>query len=151
MLQKADVAEVLAAEGQRGRSRRVIRLVAIAGAILVVAALVVWVWAGSRNGGASVYATDTVTRGTITETLVATGTLKPVEQVAIASLVTGTISSVEVDYEEPVRKGQVLARIDPEALAAQLRRAVSAVDAQIANRDAAQALVTDARAALRRA
>lgn len=151
MLQKADVAEVLAAEGQRGRRRRIIRLAAMAVAVLAVAALAVWAWVGSRNAGASAYATDTVSRGTITETLVATGTLEPVEQVSIASLVTGTISSVEVDYEEPVRKGQVLARIDPEALAAQLRHAVAAVDAQMANRDSAQALVTDARAALRRA
>lgn len=151
MLQKADVAEVLAAEGHRGRRRRVIRLLAIAAAILVVAALAIWAWAGSRNAGASAYVTDTITRGTLTETLVATGTLEPVEQVSIASLVSGTISSVEVDYEEPVHKGQVLARIDPEALAAQLRHAMSAVDAQMANRDSAQALVTDARAALRRA
>src|SRR5690242_6359410 len=108
MLQKADVAEVLAAEGHRSRQRRIFRLAMIAAAVLVIAVLGVWVWVASRTAGAAAYSTDTVTLGTITETLVATGTLKPVGQVSIASLVTGTISSVEVDFEQPVRKGQVL-------------------------------------------
>ena len=151
MLQKADVAEVLAAEGRRSRRGRVVGLAVIAALVLIVAGGGAWWWAGWRNSAVSAYTTDPVVLGAVTETLVATGTLEPVEQVSITSLVTGTISSVEVDYEQAVHKGQVLARIDPEALAAQLKRAVAAVDAQVASRDAARSAVTDANAAQLRA
>lgn len=151
MLQKADVAEVLAAEGRRGRARKYARLGLIASVVLVAIGVAGWWWIGTRLSAASTYSTEVVQRGTITETLVATGTLQPVQQVSVASLTTGTVRYVAVDYNQPVHAGQVLAQIDPGGLDAQLKHAMAAVDIQSANRRTADALVRDAQAALDRA
>src|SRR5690606_25598149 len=97
------------------------------------------------------YLTDPVTRGDITVTLTASGTIEPTRSIPLSSLVSGTIVSVEVDYNDPVARNQVLARLDPADLEASRRRAVAAADVASANSDAARAGVDDARAALRRA
>jgi HlyD family secretion protein len=150
MLQKADVAEVLAAEASRGRSRRYVRIGIVAAAVILAVAAGVWGWSIWRNATTVNYLTETVARGDITVTLVATGTLEPTLEVSVASLVSGTITSVGVDYNDTVTKGQLLAQIDPTDLEATQRNARAKLDAATANRDAAQATVDDSLAALRR-
>ena len=66
MLQKADVAEVLAAEGRRSRRGRVVGLAVIAALVLIVAGGGAWWWAGWRNSAVSAYTTDPVVLGTVT-------------------------------------------------------------------------------------
>ncbi|WP_055046686.1 efflux RND transporter periplasmic adaptor subunit [Devosia sp. A16] len=149
MLQKADVAEVLRAEAKRGRHGTLLRLAIGAGVILVIAAGVAVLF--SRLGsGSTAYETTTVSRGDILVELTATGTLVPTRQVAVSSSLTGTIASVDVDYNQPVRKGQLLARLDLRPFDLQVRRAVATVDIQQAARDTARAGLSDAEAAWRR-
>ncbi len=50
----------------------------------------------------------------------ATGTVNPQNTINVGTQVSGTISEVDVDYNSKVKKGQVLARLDPTALQAQL-------------------------------
>ncbi len=147
----SSIAEILRIEERRGRRRRLTRMGIAAAALIVFLAGGAWLWSSWRSGATLAYVTDPVTRGDLVVLLTATGTLQPSQQVAVTSLVTGTIASVTVDYNETVKKGQVLARLDTPELDNQLDRAIAMVDAQTASRDAASAAVTDAEAALRRA
>jgi len=150
MLQRANVAEVLKTEDRRGQRGRTIRIAISALVVLAVVGGGYLLWSGLRGGSNVAYSTVPVTRGNVVVTLTATGTLEAVQQVAVASLVTGTIASVDVDYNQPVSKGQVLARLDLHPFDLRLRRAMAMVDVQAASRDAAAAGVSDADAALKR-
>ncbi len=150
MLHRADVAEVLKAEGRREKRGRLLRLTIIATIIIVALAGTTALWFILRGGAVATYATAPVSRGDIAVLLTATGTLEPRQQVSVSSVVTGTISSVDVDYNQPVIKGQALARLDLRSFDLRLRRAVALVDAQAAGRDAAAASVADAEASLQR-
>lgn len=150
MLQKADVAEVLAAERRHGtKSKSLVWIVA--GAILLAATVGWFVWQAASKSGASTYVTESIAPGDLHVSLVATGTLQPVHDVAVSSIVAGTIVSVDVDYGQAVVTGQPLAHLDPSDLKAQLDHAQALVDAQTASRDAAAANVDDAVNALHRA
>ena len=75
------------------------------------------------------YNTVAVTRGELTATVTATGILNPVVNVTVGSQVSGRISKLNVDYNSPVTKGQVLAEIDP----ATYQATVEQVTADLAN------------------
>lgn len=57
--------------------------------------------------------TTAVTRGEITKTVTATGTLNPVVNVTVGSQVSGRISKINVDYNSVVKSNEVIAEIDP--------------------------------------
>jgi HlyD family secretion protein len=59
------------------------------------------------------YRTETVDKGTVSETVTATGTISAVTTVQVGSQVSGIISRIYVDYNSPVTKGQLLAELDP--------------------------------------
>jgi HlyD family secretion protein len=81
-------------------------------AIVVVAAGGVWYFERG-NSDAPQYQTTTVERGELTKLVTATGTLNPVVNVTVGSQVSGRISILNVDFNSPVTKGQVIAEIDP--------------------------------------
>ncbi len=89
----------------------------------------------SKNG--VTYRTEQVTRGEIRETVTATGTVNPVTTVQVGTQVSGTIKEIYVDFNSVVRKGQLIAQIDPAFFETQLAQAR-------ANRDRAQAALRDA-------
>src|SRR5215475_2725580 len=68
-------------------------------------------------------ATAQVTRGDIVDTVGATGTLQAVTTVQVGSQVSGTISELKVDFNSLVKKGQVLARLDPSLFQTQIEQA----------------------------
>jgi HlyD family secretion protein len=67
--------------------------------------------------------TVAVTRGGLTATVTATGTLNPVVNVTVGTQVSGRISKLYVDFNSPVTKGQVLAEIDPATYQAAMEQA----------------------------
>lgn len=84
------------------------------------------------------YVTSPVTRGPLTVTVTATGQLAPVTEVDIGSEVSGTVESVEADYNTRVHAGQVLARINTDKLKAVADQARAALDsAEAKTREAA--------------
>jgi HlyD family secretion protein len=85
------------------------------------------------------YQTAALTRGPISARVTATGSLSPRVTVQVGSQVSGRVLEVLVDFNSPVRKGEVIARIDPQLFAAEVSRAGS-------NRDAAAATVQRAEA-----
>lgn len=62
------------------------------------------------------YITQNPTRGDISQDVSATGTLEPTDTVEVGSQISGTIYEVLVDVNDEVKKGQILAKIDPEKL-----------------------------------
>src|SRR2546426_11843958 len=66
-----------------------------------------------RDGGDSPYVTSAADRGPITARVPATGTVNPVKTVQVGTYVSGPIQAIAVDFNSPVWRGQLLARIDP--------------------------------------
>lgn len=64
--------------------------------------------------------TATPSIGTITNTITATGTVEPIDQVEVGTQVSGVINKLYVDFNSRVKKGQVLAEIDRSKLNEQL-------------------------------
>ena len=81
------------------------------------------------------YRTAAIDRGPITQVVMATGTLQPVVTVTVGTQVSGTVLERLADFNDHVRRGQVLLRLDPANLQARLRQAQ-------AQRAAAQAALT---------
>src|SRR5205823_6493741 len=82
-------------------------------ALIIALLIVAFVVRQCRNGGAANYQTATVTRGSITQAVTATGTLNPVVNVQVGSQVSGNIAKLFVDFNSQVKAGQVVAQIDP--------------------------------------
>ena len=59
------------------------------------------------------YRTAPVTRATLTSTVSATGALSAVRTVQVGTQVSGQVAKIYVDFNDKVKKGQLLARIDP--------------------------------------
>jgi HlyD family secretion protein len=70
-----------------------------------------------------------VDTGNITQTVTATGTINPVALINIGSQVSGTVNELKADFNDHVKKGQVLLTLDPTIFNAQIRQA----DAQLAS------------------
>ena len=75
------------------------------------------------NGKNTAYKTEKVSRGEIKSVVTATGTVNAVTTVSVGTQVSGTIKRLMVDYNSPVKKGQLLAQIDPSTFQAQVDQA----------------------------
>jgi HlyD family secretion protein len=89
--------------------------VKIAAAAVAIAGLSGLTWAYRRADGkeAPSYRTAAVTRATIKSTVSATGALQAVRTVQVGTQVSGQVAQIYVDFNDKVKKGQLLARIDP--------------------------------------
>ncbi|NJD33722.1 MAG: biotin/lipoyl-binding protein, partial [Betaproteobacteria bacterium] len=70
-----------------------------------------------------------VESGPLTAAVAATGTLNPVVSVQVGSQVSGQIKEILVDFNSPVKSGQLIARLDPETYEHRVRQAQADVDA----------------------
>ena len=87
------------------------RKLVVVGIILLIAAAFAFTRCG--NSGATQFQTAAVTRGPITRTVTATGTLNPVVNVQVGSQVSGNIQKLFADFNSRVKAGDVVAQIDP--------------------------------------
>lgn len=130
--ENSDVQAVLNSSSGGWRPSRTV--IIIAAIILAVGALWYW-WASSGTSTSTEYATEVLDRGDITVLVTATGSVEPTNQVEISSELSGTILTVEFDFNDHVKAGQVLARLDTdklEATVAHSRAALAAANARIA-------------------
>ena len=97
------------------------------------------------------FTTSTVSRQDIVQTVEATGTLGAVTTVQVGSQVSGTIQSLHADFNSLVRKGQVIARLDPSLMQAQVDQAAATITRLEADQQASRAALEDAQTKLRRA
>jgi len=136
---ESDLDEFLGAQPE---SRRMVWMKRIGiAAIVILAALLLWRCV--RGGGEeAAYATQPVERGDLTVTVSATGNLAPTNQVDVGSELSGLITNVNVDNNDRVTKGQVLAKLDTSRLQDALNQskaALASAKAQVAQADATAA------------
>ena len=91
-------------------------------ALAAIAALLTGTLAARAHTRAS-YQTATVTRADLTQSVTASGTVNPQNTINVGTQDSGTVSAIYVDYNSPVRKGEVLARLDTSQFQAQLAQA----------------------------
>jgi HlyD family secretion protein len=103
--------------------------------IVVMVAIAVFAAFSFTRGSAPQYMTAKVEQGDIRNVVQATGTVNAVTTVQIGSQVSGTISKLYVDFNSKVKKGQVIAQIDP----ALFRGAVMQASADLQNAKATAA------------
>jgi HlyD family secretion protein len=107
------------------------KIIIAAAAVVAVSVAVLFLVRGSGNGMA--FKTETLERGDLTETITASGTVNAVVTVTVGSQVSGTISRLYADYNSKVKKGQMLAKIDPRLLQAQVDQARANMVKLVAN------------------
>ena len=83
---------------------------------------------GARSDGPE-YRVAKVERGNLTATVSASGTLSAVTTVQVGSQISGQIKETLADFNTPVKKGQLLARIDPESFELKVRQAEADLEA----------------------
>jgi HlyD family secretion protein len=89
------------------------------------------------------YRTDAVTRGPVSEVVNATGDVSAIISVNVGSQVSGIIDKLYVDFNSLVKKGQLLATLDPRLFQAQLEKAEAQLASAKANVEKAQAASND--------
>jgi HlyD family secretion protein len=126
--------------------------------VVLVGALAAAAFGGYRYltdyGSAPAYRMARVERGSLSASISATGNLNAVVMVLVGSQVSGTIMELDADFNTAVRRGQIIARIDPalfEAVVNQARADVKAAESTVLNQAAqveqARTNVDNARAA----
>jgi len=112
--------------------------------ILIVIAAVTLVLL--RNGGKTVkYRTEKAAAGNIRAAVTATGKLNAVTTVIVGAQTSGMIKAIYVDYNSQVKKGQMLAQIDPATFAAKVEQARANLYLARANLEKAAATLQDAK------
>jgi HlyD family secretion protein len=109
-------------------------IIAIAATAVVAAG---WYFWSGRSDKAPDYSTVTIARGDVIQAVTATGGLQSPTSVDVSSQVSGLIQKLFVDYNTPVKTGQVLAQLDPATYQSRVQQA----EAQLANTKANYALV----------
>jgi HlyD family secretion protein len=99
------------------------RKLSLAIAIVTVTGLSAAAMYVRRGSEEPVVATDVVSRGSIRTVVTASGTLEAVDTVQVGTQVSGAIQSLGADFNAIVKKGQVLARLDPSLIQADIERA----------------------------
>lgn len=87
--------------------------------IIIAAGAGIWFWKFKENEKPVVLETEQPHYGFIATSVTATGTVQPVDTVSVGTQVSGTISKVYVDFNDKVKKGQLIAEIDKTILTAQ--------------------------------
>jgi HlyD family secretion protein len=104
-----------------------------------------------RGSDLPTIATDVVSRGNVVTVVSATGTLEAVETVEVGSQVSGVVQILNADFNSIVKKGQVLARLDPSLIQADISRAQATLQGAQADRERLNVMLIDADTKLKRA
>ena len=110
----------------------------ITGACFLVA-IIAWSLSGSKEKETINFTTEPVSLGNIRNSITATGTVSPVDTVAVGTQVSGIIDKIYVDFNTPVKKGQILAVLDTKNLSSQLNSAKANLQSAKANLQSAKA------------
>jgi HlyD family secretion protein len=120
------------------------RLVVVGVAVALVALAGFRFWGNRAN--AAEYMTSRVERGNLRNTVTATGTLQAVTTVQVGSQASGTISALYADFNSTVKKGQVVAQLDPSVTQAQVQQAQANLAQAEAQLQSAHAAVSQSHA-----
>ena len=116
---ETDISRTLGIDESSEPARKIKRR-AVWAIALVLTALVAIIWFSKNGEETTEYKTQPAQHGDLVVTVSATGNLQPTNQVDVGSELSGIIRSIEVDYNDHVNVGQVLAKLDPDRLNAQV-------------------------------
>ena len=146
-----DLAKIIGAEPTKNRAGVALRWLL---ALLILAALTVggyrYFQAKTATQTTPRYQTEALGQGNLRVTVSATGKLAPVNEVEVGSELSGTIETVLVDYNDRVKKGEVLARLNVAKLSDQIAKSKAALASAEAKVLQTVATVKEARANLGR-
>jgi HlyD family secretion protein len=120
----------------------------VVAAVAVIVAIVVSVIAVRSRAAAVTYTTVPVQTGSLSQTVTASGTLNPQNTINVGTQISGTISEIDADFNAHVRKGQVLAKIDPSSFQAALDQARASLAQSAAQAQASGATASGGPAAV---
>ena len=103
-----------------------------------------------RGGSSSVFKTEKLSTGAIRAVCIATGTVNPTTTVLVGTQVSGRVKELYADYNSPVKKGQLIALIDPAPFESQLEQARANLLSAQAGLDKAEATLAEAGRSLER-
>jgi HlyD family secretion protein len=112
------------------------------GMIAVSSALALAIAACGKTAAAP-YKTEPVTRGSVNESVSATGDVSALVTVSVGSQVSGIVDKLYVDFNSPVKKGQLLATLDPRLFQAAMQKADASAASARAGVAKAQAALAD--------
>jgi HlyD family secretion protein len=124
----ADVARTLGLDRKAVRGKRWKRLLGLAVLAVILLASLAHFLKKEKSAETVTYQTGNVQRGNLTITVSATGNLEPTNQIDVGIEVSGTVNSVDVDFNDRVTVGQVLARLDTSKLQAQVMKSRSSLE-----------------------
>ena len=110
-------------------SRRSVRILVVLLVLALGGAGWWWYAKGAGDSAATQFRTGKVEKGPLVAIVSATGTLNPVVSVSVGSQVSGQLKELFVDFNSAVKKGQLVARIDPEQFEYKVRQAQADLDA----------------------
>ena len=84
--------------------------------VLIIAAGIYFYFKKRNADKPIVFETEQMHTGSISNSVTATGTIQPVDTVAVGAQVSGTIQNIYVDFNSPVKKGELLASLDKSLL-----------------------------------
>src|SRR5690349_20916856 len=90
--------------------------------ILALAGAAVWYWKFRKEDQPIVLETEQPKMGYIASSVTATGTIQPVDTVAVGTQVSGVIQKIFVDFNSKVKQGQLIAQLDKSLLEAQAQQ-----------------------------
>jgi len=137
-----NIAAVLGLDGKRADRKRIpwLWLGGGAAAILIFAVALLW------GPAATEYETAPATRETLSFWVTATGTIEPLNKVDVGAEISGRIAEVQVDFNDRVKKGDLLALIDTQELEANVIEAEGSLESARATQDQASATIVETRA-----
>lgn len=109
-------------------------LAAVAACVVAAALLIVF----GKGKDKALVNEETVVRGTIENTVTATGEIQPVYKVEVGTRVSGEVTKMYVDYNSEVKKGQLLAELDKSLLQEQVKQAQAELSTASSNKCLAQ-------------
>ena len=114
-----------------GKSIKKLRIKGIVILLLVVGAIGggIWYFVQSTKEPPLKFITARAERGDLRSVIIATGTVQPVSMVNVGTQISGTIKALYFDYNSQVKKGQLIAQIDPATQEAQVQQSAAALAA----------------------
>jgi HlyD family secretion protein len=96
--------------------------------LVVAAGIAAFFLLGNRGSSEPKYRTAVVDKGNVTQTVAATGTLSAVTTVKVGSVVSGNVAALHADFNKQVKKGDLLAELDPIPFQEKVNQMIAALD-----------------------
>lgn len=119
--------------------------------VLALTGLTLGAYYARGDGATPEIVTQAVTRGSIVEAVSASGTLEALTTVQVGSQVSGSVQALHADFNSVVRRGELIATLDPSLFETQAEQARANVTKAVADLDRSKVLVADAASQLARA